>query len=216
VKIFRDPYPNENAHVLTPGGLPNYGISWCYTDISSGNSVPAPGLQILGVLAPTASNPANTNFAVFAVMDRGGVLADTTQDPLNPWYNYTNAPARMVHFFVNEQGGGNARRSFNALTVWGRIIFLRACQWAMEENLAPYKGLGIIDVSLVSPSTIRLGWTGSKNSNYRIDGTTDLINPNWLPVVDSIVNNGDGVRVARTLNIASAPQAVYMRVAAMQ
>jgi hypothetical protein len=36
-----------------------------------------------------------------------------------------------------------------------------------------------------------------------------------VPVVDSIVNNGDGVRVTRTLNIASAPQAVFMRVAVL-
>jgi hypothetical protein len=36
-----------------------------------------------------------------------------------------------------------------------------------------------------------------------------------VPVVDSITNNGDGVRVTRTLNIASAPQAVFMRVAAL-
>ena len=212
VKIFRDPYPNEAAHVL-PSGLPNYQISWCYADISSGNSVPAPGLHIIGVLANT-DTAVNTNNVVFAVMERGRTLADTTQDPLSPWHNYTAAPARMVHFFVNEQGSGNTRRAFNGLTVWGRILFLRACQWAMEEDLPPFQGLGIIDVSQVGPSTIRLGWTGSKNYNYRIDGTTTLVNPGWIPVVDSITNNGEGVRVTRTLNVASAPQAVFMRVAA--
>jgi hypothetical protein len=99
--------------------------------------------------------------------------------------------------------------------VWGRILFLRACQWAMEETLTPFQGLGIIDVSQVSPLTIRLGWTGSIHSNYRIYGTASLLNPDWVPVVDSITNNGDGVRVTRTLNIASAPQAVFMRVAAL-
>ena len=148
-------------------------------------------------------------------MERGGALIDTGSDPLNPWYNYTVAPSRIVHMFVNEQGGNNTRRCFNCLTVWGRIIFLRACKWAMEEDLQPYQGLGIIDVSLVSPSTIRLGWTGSIHNYYRIDGTTSLVNPNWVPVVDSIVNNGDGARVTRTLNMASAPQAVFMRVAAL-
>jgi hypothetical protein len=209
VKFLRDPYPNENAHVLNPGGLPNYQVSTTYADISSGNSVPAPGLHILGVLA------SHTNYAIFAVMERGGVLADTTQDSLSPWYNYTNAPARMVQFFVNEQGSHNARRSFNALSVWGRILFVRACQWAMEEDLPPYQGLGIIDIGLVNPTTVRLGWTGSKDYNYRIYGTTSLANPNWVPLVDSIVNQGDGVRVTRTLNIAAAPQAVFMRVAAL-
>jgi hypothetical protein len=209
VQIWRNPYPDENAHVLTPGGLSNYGISWCCANIASGQSIPAPGLNIIGVLDTT------TNQVVFAVMEREGGLGDTTQEPLNPWSNYTVAPSRLVHMFVNEQGGSNTRRSFNALTVWGRILFVRACKWAMEEDLQPYKGLGIIDVGLVSPTTIRLGWTGSVHNNYRIDGTTSLINPNWVPVVDSIVNNGDGARVTRTLNIASAPQAVFMRVAVL-
>jgi hypothetical protein len=115
--------------------------------------------------------------------------------------------------FVNEQGGNQSRRCFNALTVWGRILFLRACKWAMEEDLAPFQGLGIVDFSLVSPSTIRLGWTGSIHNNYRIDGTTDFAK--WVPIIDSITNNGDGARVTRTLSIASAPQAVFMRVAAL-
>ncbi len=188
VKIWRDPYPEENAHVLPSGGLPNYEISWCCANIASGQSIPAPGLNIIGVLDTT------TNQVVFAVIDRGGGLGDTTQDSLNPWYNYTSAPSRVVHMFVNEQGGNNVRRCFNALTSLGRIIFVRACKWAMEEDLAPYKGLGIIDISLVSPSTIRLGWTGSSLNNYRID---------------------DGVRVTRTLNIASGPQAMFMRVASL-
>ena len=51
----------------------------------------------------------------------------------------------MVHFFVNEQGSGNSRRCFNALSVWGRMIFLRACQWAMNEPLQPYSGVGIVE-----------------------------------------------------------------------
>jgi hypothetical protein len=163
---------------------------------------------VLGVLAN------DNNQVVFAVIDRGGVLADTTQDPLSPWYGYTTAPARMVHFFVNEQGSSNSRRCFNALTVWGRILFLRACKWAMEENLPPFQGLGLIDISLLGPSTIRLGWSGSSDNNYRIDGTTDFLN--WVPIVDSITNNGQGARVTRTLNIASAPRAVFMRIAALR
>ena len=213
VRFLRDPYPNENAHILAPiggagGGFPNYQVSTCYADVSPGKSVPAPGLHILGVLA------SNTNFVIFAVMERGGTLGPTT-DANSPWFGYTTAPARMVHFFVNEQGSGNSRRSFNALSVWGRILFVRCCQWAMEEDLPPYQGLGIIDVGMVSPSTIRLGWTGSKDYNYRIYGTRSLVSPSWVPVVDSIVNNGDGVRVTRTLNIASAPQPTFMRIAAL-
>lgn len=207
VKIFRDPYPDENAHVLTPGGLSNYQISWCCANVGSGQSIPAPGLDIIGVL------DTQTNQVVLAAMERGGQLGDTTQDPLNPWYNYTTAPSRLVHMFVNEQGGNQSRRCFNALTIWGRVLFLRACKWAMEEDLQPFKGLGFVDVSLVGPSTIRLGWNGSIHNNYRIDGTTDFAS--WVPIVDSITNNGDNVRVTRTLNMAAAPQAVFMRIAAL-
>jgi hypothetical protein len=203
VKFIRDPFPNENAHVLTPGGLVNYQVSTTYADTNL--CTPAPGLHILGVLK------AQPSWSIFAVMDAGGTLGPT-DDSASPWYGLSNAPARMVHFFVCEQGGGNSRRCFNALSVWGRIMFVRACQWAMGETLKPYQGMGVIDVGLVSPATIRVGWTGSKNYNYRIYGATSIINPNWVPVVDSIVNNGDGVRVTRTLNIASVAQPTYLRV----
>jgi hypothetical protein len=210
IKFLREPYPNENAHCLVPpngsGGLPNYQVSTCYADIGTGASVPAPGLQILGVLA------SHTNYAIFACMDQGGQLADTSQDYESPWVTLTTSPTRIVQFFVNEQGSGNARRSFNALSVWGRILFVRCCQWAMWENLQPWQGLGIIDVGLVSPGNIRLSWTGSKNYNYRIYGATGIVNPNWVPVVDSITNKGDGVTVTRTLNIASAPQTAFLRI----
>ena len=211
IKFLRDPYPNENAHILAPvngpgGGLANYQVSTTFADISAGNCVPAPGLHILGLLA------AKTNYVIFAVMERGGTLGPTT-DADNPWFGYTTAPARMVQFFVNEQGSQNSRRCFNALSVWGRILFMRCCQWAMEEDLQPYQGLGIIDVGLVGPSKIRLGWTGSKDHNYRIYGSSTIINPKWQPVVDSIVNNGEGVRVTRTLDISSAAQQAFLRVA---
>jgi hypothetical protein len=216
LKIIRDAYPNENAHLLPPiadanisGSHPNYDVSTCYMDINAGSSAPAPGLQILGVLA------SHTNYAIFAVMERGGRLADTTQDSLSPWFNYTTAPARLVHFFVNEQGSHRSRRNFNALSVWGRTLFVRACQWAMEEDLQPYQSLGIIDVSMVGPSTIQLGWTGSKNYNYRIYGASSLATPNWVPIVDSIVNKGEGARITRKLNIAGATQTAFLRVAPM-
>ena len=208
VKIIRDRYPNENAHVepSAPAGLPNYvpSTTWVATNLCP----PASGLQILGVMA------AANNKVIFACMDQGGGLGPTT-DSFSPWNGLTTSPTRMVHFFVCENGGGNSRRAFNTLTVWGRILFVRCCQWAMWENLQPYQGLGIIDVGLVSPGNIRLSWTGSSQYNYRIYGATDIVNPNWLPVVDSIVNKGEGVKVTRTLNIASAPQAVYLRVASL-
>jgi len=207
VQIYRTPYPNENSHVLTPGGLVNYQVSTGYSDTNT--AVPAPGLHILGTLA------SHSNYVIFACMDKGGQLADTTQDYSSPWVNLTTSPTRIVQFFVNEQGSGNARRSFNALSVWGRILFVRACQWAMWENLQPWQGLGIIDVGLVSPSNIKLSWTGSSQYNYRIYGASSIINPNWIPVVDSITNKGNGVTVTRTLNISSAVQPAYLRLATL-
>jgi hypothetical protein len=208
VKIFRDPYPEENLHIdvaPNPAGKPNYEISWTAVDCSETKSVPAPGLNIIGVLD---SNP---NQVVFAVMEAGAQLAENTDD-LSQWSGLTTAPARLVHFFVNEGGSGNSRRAFNALTVWGRIIFVRTCKWAMGETLQPYQGLGIIDVSQVGLSRIKLAWQGSIDKNYSIDGTTDFVN--WQPVVDSIVGGVSGT-VSRTLEISGGPQAAYLRVAAV-
>jgi len=100
--------------------------------------------------------------------------------------------------------------------VRGRLLFVRCCQWAMWEGPAPYQGaLGIIDVGLVSPGSIRLSWTGLKDYNYRIYGASDLLSGNWLPIVDSITNNGEVITVTRTLNIASAVQPAYLRLATL-
>ena len=205
VKMWRDPYPEENLH-NNPGGKVNYEISWTCVDINPTKSVPAPGLNIIGTL-----DFPNTNQVVFAVMEAGGGLANTG-DATSPWSGYTIAPSRLVHYFVNENGSGNIRRSFNALSALGRVIFVRTCKWAMGETLAPFQGLGIIDVGQVSPSNIKLSWSKLSDKNYRIDGTTDFVN--WVPIVDSITNPAGSI-VSRTLNIASAPQAVYMRVAAL-
>lgn len=204
VKIFRDAYPEENLH-NAPGGKANYEISWTAVDISEGKSVTAPGLTVIGVLD---SNP---NQAVFAVMEAGGTLANTS-DIGSPWSGYTKAPSRLVHLFVNEGGSGNTRRAFNALTVWGRIIFMRTCQWAMSEPLEPYKSLGVLDVTPAGPQRIKLSWQGSAKNNYRIDGTTDLVN--WQPVVDDIPG-GTNALVARTLDVSAGPQALFLRVAAL-
>ena len=222
VRIFRDPYPEENAHIPTVEGFrgnSNYGISWTAVDCAEGKSVPAPGLTILGTLATTITGTAeepvtniNTNQVVFAVMEKGALLADTSTDEFSAWYNLSAAPSRLVHFYVNEGGSNNSRRYFNALTAWGRIIFVRACKWAMGEELEPYQGLGIIDVSLVGPSQIKLAWTGLIDKNFRIDGTLDF--QTWQPVADNIVG-GTTDTISRTLDISGAPGPVYMRVAAM-
>ena len=210
VKIFRDPYPQENLHA-TAAAKPNYEISWTAVDCSAGKSVPAAGLNILGVLD---SNP---NQVVFAVMEAGAALGDTTGDYLSPWYGLTNAPSRLVHFFVNEGGSGNTRRAFNALTDLGRIIFVRTCQWAMNEKLTAYQSLGIIDVTQAGAQRIKLSWQGSALENYKILGTGNLRGPddfsNWQTVVQDIPGS-NGV-VSRTLNIAGGPQAAFLRVARM-
>jgi hypothetical protein len=209
IKIIRDPYPNEDAHVNAAGNK-NYMPSTTWVDISSGHGVPAPGLIVLGVMAD------NTNKVIFACMDQGGTLGDTTKDPVSPWYNVTTSPTRLVQFFVCENGSNKSRRCFNALSVWGRILFVRCCQWAMwDPALQPYVGLGIIDVSQVSPSNIRLSWTGSSQYNYRIYGSSSITSPNWLPIADSIPNNGNGVKVSRTLNISAATQPAFLRVATL-
>lgn len=212
VKIFRDPYPEETLHnVPDPSktdfvpAKSNYEISWTAVDCSSGKSLPAPGLTIIGVLD---SNP---NQVVFAVMDAGGQLADTS-DSVSQWFGLTTAPVRLVHFFVNEGGSSNSRRAFNALTVWGRIIFVRTCKWAMGETLQPYQSLGIKEVTQVGKSSIKVAWLGALDKNYRLDGSTDFVN--WQPVVDSIVGGTSGT-VSCTLDISGGPQAAYLRLAAL-
>lgn len=204
IKIFRDPYPEENLHNI-PSGKANYEISWTAVDCSAGKSVPAPGLTKLGAL------DTNPDQVVFAVMDAGGTLADTS-DPSSQWTGLTQAPCRIVHFFVNEGGSGNTRRSFNALTVWGQILFVRTCKWAMGETLDPYQSLGVIEISQLGGNRVKLSWLGASDKNYRIYGSTDF--SHWQPVVDSIVGGVSGT-VSKTLDISGGPTAVYMRVASI-
>jgi len=96
--------------------------------------------------------------------------------------------------------------------VWGRIIFVRTCKWALGETVPAYQGFNIIDVGQVMPGQIKLRWQGSVHNNYRIEGSTDFVN--WLPIVDSIPGGIDGI-VSRTLDISRGPAAVFMRVAAL-
>jgi hypothetical protein len=109
-------------------------------------------------------------------------------------------------------GGGPSSTTSNALTVWGRILFVRSCKWAMGETLPAYQSFNIIDLGLVGPNQLRLRWQGALENNYRIDGSTDFVN--WQPIVDSIPGGTTGI-VTRTLDISAAPQAVFMRVAAL-
>jgi len=201
VKIFRDPYPEETLH-NTIGGKSNYEISWTAVDTSVGASVAAPGITVIGTL-----DEPNTNQVVFAVMESGGSLSADTSDPSSPWSGYKTAPSRLVQFFVNEGGSGNSRRAFNALTAWGRIIFMRTCKWAMGETLAPYQGFKIIDLGQIGTGRLKLTWQDPLRHNYRIDATTDFIH--WLPIVDSITNQ------TRTLDVSGAPEALFMRIAAL-
>jgi hypothetical protein len=201
VKIFRDPYPEETLHNAV-GGKSNYEISWTAVDTSAGASVAAPGLTVIGTL-----DDPYTNQVVFAVIDSGGGLSPDTSDPSSPWSGYTTSPSRLVQFFVNEGGSGNSRRAFNALTAWGRILFVRTCKWAMGETLAPYQGFKIIDLGQISPGRIKLTWQDPLQHNYRLEGTTDFIH--WLPIVDSITNQ------SRTLDVSGAPAQLFMRVAAL-
>src|SRR5262245_32016411 len=127
VKIWRDPYPEENAHLPTDAPKLNYKYSWTYVQINPGPSAPAPGTIILGLQGD------NTNRAVFAVNPAGGELGNAE----------TNHP-NYVHLFINEHGSGDSRRAFNALTDLGKVIFIRTCKWAMGETLTPYQPLGLI------------------------------------------------------------------------
>jgi hypothetical protein len=122
VKILRDPYPTEDTYCRPDPSIDstnpykhNYEFGWPNEPISSA----APGLTILAV------SPLDENLAVFAVLDQGAIMA-----------NGAAASARYVHFFVNENGSGGTRRRFNALNETGRLLFVRAAQWAMGDPLS--------------------------------------------------------------------------------
>jgi hypothetical protein len=194
VKIIRDPYPEEGAHLAPSAyGLANYEYDIPGIPVADA----APGTTVLGVLD---NNP---SISIFAVVDVGGTLS-----------NGAMSTERLVHFFVNEDGGNSPRRCFNTLTDLGRVIFVRAAKWAMGETLAPYKPLGIIDVSQVGQSKIKVSWQGSADKNYKILGTTDPLGPadfsNWQTVSQDIAGT-NGI-IARTLDISQGPQVAFLRV----
>jgi len=191
VKIIRDAYAEENAHVpLT--GYPNW--AYCYAVQNVANAAPA--TTVLGVL------DTDTNKSCFAVCDVGGLLS-----------NGELATVRLVHFFVCEGGGNESRRCFNALSDLGRVIFVRAAKWAMGETLQPYKSLGIIDVTQAGPLKIKLSWQASADKSYKILGTANLFGPadfsNWETIQDMPGTSGV---ISRTLDISKAAQVAFLRV----
>src|ERR1044071_2552388 len=197
VKIWRNPYPEEDGVHTPTGAKLNYRYSWTYVDITSGFSEPAPGTVIIGVQGD------NTNHAVFAVNPAGGLLGDGS----------TNHGS-YVQLFVNEHGSGDSRRAFNALTDIGKVIFIRTCKWAMGEPLSPYVPLGIIKVSQVpGVSQIQLDWNGDTTKTYKILATSNLAGPadfsNWQTVAQDIPG---AAMTSVKLDISSAAQYAYLRV----
>jgi hypothetical protein len=197
VKIYREPYPEENAHVPT-GGKANYQFYIPFVDTTVA-TVPS-GTTVLGV------RDVNNNQACFSVADIGGLdsrgVANTQ---------------RKVHIFVNEGGSGDSRRVFNALNDIGRVIFLRACKWAMGETLTPYVPLGLIQTTLVSPNKIKLEWAGLATKNYKVLGTANLLGAsdfsNWQTVVQDIAGVDPGVGPTSVkLDISNGPQYAFLRV----
>jgi hypothetical protein len=189
IRIFREPYPGEDSRV-PEGGKRNYEYRWCTQTVADA----APGTTVLGVLEGAEDR------ACFAVMDAGGQRA-----------NGQPASARMVHMFTNENGSGGSRRVFLALTPLARLLFLRAAQWALGEELTPYQPLRILDVTALPQGRLQLSWQSSTNHNYRIYASDDALN--WQPVADDIPGI-DGTE-ERTLDLSAAPQAVFLQLAAL-
>ena len=206
VKIFRDRYPEENAHVPT-GGKPNYEYAWTTINASQAAS----GTTVIGLLG------GNTNRACFATADVGAQLASTSNDPDHPWqiaFADNKAHQRLVHWLVNDQGSGGSRRCFDSLTDIGRVIFIRTAKWAMGEGLAPYEPLNI-NVSALSNTSLKIQWTASVDKNYKILASADITTPlfYWKTLAQDIP--GVSGTIQKTLTIAAAPQAAYLRVVAV-
>jgi len=202
VKIFRDPYPEENLHVPA-AGKQNYEYRWCTQRVTNA----APATTVLGVLDGEEFR------SCFAVAEAGGLLASNSL----LGYSETNQ-VRLVHMFVNEQGSGGPRRCFSTLTDLGRVLFVRAAKWAMGETLEPYQGLGLIRVSKVGSQQIQLEWEGAATTNYKVLGTRNLAGPadssNWQTVAQDIaVTNGVA---SIKFDVSGAVQYAFLRVAPMQ
>jgi hypothetical protein len=119
----------------------------------------------------------------------------------------TVSQGQVAH--ANEQGSGGPRRVFNTVTDLGRVLFLRAAKWAMGETLQPYQGFNIIDVTPAGAQAIKLSWQGSVKHSYTVQASADL--STWQTLTGDVTGT-DGA-LSRTLNIAAAPQTLYLRVA---
>jgi len=205
VKIYRDPYPEE-VFASGSGHMPAGGNPLWQWDIPMQRVAnAAPCTTVLGLLGSDDTK------AIFAVADPGKLLA------VNPNLGYAETnKIRMVHYYVSEGGGNSYRRVFNSLSDLGRVIFVRAAKWAMGETLAPYQRLGIIKVSQVSPTQIKLVWTGTAKKNYKVLGTANILGPdnylNWQTVAQDIpgVDGIDATTVK--LDISGGAQYAYLRV----
>jgi hypothetical protein len=189
VKIFREPTPSEEAHVPA-GGFRNHEYRWCTQNAADA----AVGTVVLGVLD---TDPAR---ACFAVAEAGAMLA-----------NGAPAGARLVHLFVNENGSGGSRRVFLSLTEIGRVLFVRAAQWAMGESLPPYDAIRITEVGSPAPGRLVVEWNASAMFHYEIRASRDLVT--WQPVIEDIAGT-DGL-LRQSLVIGPGETTVFLRVTAM-
>lgn len=124
VKIVRDPYPQENAHIAE-GGFSNWNFKWNIPLVEDA----AEGTTVIGVLDGDQWR------ACFSVADIGGLMADSS---------YTSN--RLVHIPWQEGADPDpVNRSWQSTTTLAKVIFLRAAKWAMGETLTPYQSLGIVD-----------------------------------------------------------------------
>ncbi|MBI4662740.1 MAG: hypothetical protein HY735_28330 [Verrucomicrobia bacterium] len=189
VKIFREPYPEEELHV-PPGGKKNFEYRWC----TQTKADAAAGITVLGVLDGAEDR------VCFAVVEKGGRLA-----------NGEAASARLVQMFTNEQGSGGSRRVFLAVTEIGQILFVRAAKWAMGEEVPRFKTIRILDAKPAGGQTVAMSWESSAKQNYAIQASADL--RDWQTVISDLV--GVEGTLSRTLEIKEAPQPLFLRVAAL-
>ncbi len=187
VKIFREPYPNEEKNVPA-GGKKNFEYRWCTQALAD----KAPGTTVLGVLDGAEDR------TCFAVVDKGGVLA-----------NEQPASARLVQLFLNEDGSGGTRRVFQALTELGQTLFVRAAQWAMGEDVPRYGGFRILEIAPAGAKQVKMTWESDAQHNYRVQASADL--NDWQTVVEDVA--GAEGTLSRTLDIGQATGTTYLRIA---